>query len=42
MYETIYLTVHKGPCRAAAFSNDGKLEESSGGNSAKLVENFLG
>uniref|UniRef100_A0A914DNU7 Cleavage stimulation factor 50 kDa subunit n=1 Tax=Acrobeloides nanus TaxID=290746 RepID=A0A914DNU7_9BILA len=25
MYETIYLTVHKGPCRAAAFSNDGSL-----------------
>lgn len=24
-YETIYLTSHKGACRAAAFSNDGLL-----------------
>jgi len=24
-YETVYLTVHKGPCRAAAFSVDGSL-----------------
>ncbi|CAB3404735.1 unnamed protein product [Caenorhabditis bovis] len=24
-YETIYLTVHKAPCRAAAFNNDGSL-----------------
>lgn len=24
-YETIYLTVHKAPCRAAAFNSDGSL-----------------
>jgi cleavage stimulation factor subunit 1 len=25
LYETVYLTTHKGPCRAAAFSTDGSL-----------------
>ena len=25
MYETYYVTAHKGPCRAACFTNDGKL-----------------
>lgn len=25
LYETVYLTTHKGPCRASAFSNDGSL-----------------
>lgn len=25
MYETVYLTAHKAPCRAAAFSGDGKI-----------------
>lgn len=25
LYETVYLTTHKGPCRTAAFSSDGSL-----------------
>lgn len=25
MYETYYVTAHKGPCRAACFTDDGKL-----------------
>ncbi len=25
LYETVYVTSHKGPCRAGAFSHDGKL-----------------
>lgn len=25
LYETVYVTSHKGPCRAGAFSPDGQL-----------------
>jgi hypothetical protein len=25
MYETYYVTAHKGPCRAACFTDDGRL-----------------